>query len=195
MLKTITLQAGETKRFQEVGDFFRILSSTDLVTVTFYKNGSIICESEDVNPGYSEKFTFAPFDFVEIKSTNAQSVKFVIRYGNEVRYDGAVAPIGGGVQVSGETSIIQATTVNDLSPVSVGTSATALVAADATRKGIRLFNAGSADVYLGGASVTTTNGAIKIGAGATWIENEAAPAAWFGISGTAAQSIKIQEIK
>lgn len=79
--------------------------------------------------------------------------------------------------------------------VSVGVAATALVS-DATLKRLYIRNGhATAVVYIGGAGVTTANGAIKLGPGDTWIEEDAAGAAWYAISDTAATNVLVQGMK
>lgn len=79
------------------------------------------------------------------------------------------------------------------STVSVGTSATQLVAASAGRKSVRFENSGTVNVYLGPAGVTTSNG-LTLLPGEIWIETEGAAAAWYAISGSAAQTVRVQEV-
>ena len=79
--------------------------------------------------------------------------------------------------------------------ISIGVSATAIVAARTGAAGtgrvaVTLFNNGAATVYLGGSSVTTSNGMI-LPPGASMTIN--ATAAIYGISGAAGQTISAME--
>lgn len=181
-----TFAGAATWPLQMAGDYFRLISAPSPVDLVFYKNGSQIATANAMDTG----FYFRPvggFDRVDVVTATAQTIKLFIMSG-----DGGYDHFN--VDISGGVAIQQASTINDLAAVSVGVAATQLVAASATRKGLRFTNAGAADVYIGGASVTVAGGAIKISAGQTWLESEGASAKWYGISGTAAQSVKIQEL-
>lgn len=109
-------------------------------------------------------------------------------------------PVNGTVEVTNDVGNplpvqeCDAATITDAAPVSVGTAATLLCAAAASRRGVRLTNAGTDVVYLGSSGVTTANGAISIAPGQTYFEDRAAAAAWYGISATAGQSVRVQTI-
>ncbi|HYD63325.1 MAG TPA: hypothetical protein VEC35_23415 [Noviherbaspirillum sp.] len=180
--------AGSTWTLQTGGEYFRLVTCPDPVDVKFYRGQVEVASATQMDTGFYLK-PAGGFDRVDITSATAQTVKIMVIDG-----DGGYDHFN--VDISGTATMTtkQAATVNDVAAVAVGLAATQLVAASATRRGLRFFNAGTADVYLGGAGVTVAGGAIKISAGQTWIESEAAPAAWYGISGTAAQSIRIQEL-
>lgn len=183
------ISAGATWTLQTGGDYFRLVSCPDPVDVKFFRANQEVASATQMDTGFYLK-PASGFDRVDITSATAQTVKIMVLDGDG-GYDHFNVDISGAASLS----IKQATVINDLAAVSVGVAATAIVAADVTRKGLRLTNAGTVDIYLGGAGVTVAGGAIKVGPGQTWIEDQAAPAAWYGISGTAAQSLKIQEIK
>jgi hypothetical protein len=180
--------AGSTWPLQTAGDYFRLVSCPSPVDVKFFRAAQEIASATQMDTGFYLK-PAGGFDRVDITSAAAQTVKIMVLDG-----DGGYDHFN--VDLGGEAAIVikQAAQINDLAAVVVGVAATALVAADATRKSLRFTNAGTVDVYIGGAGVTVAAGAIKIGAGQTWIEDQASPAAWYGISGTAAQSVKIQEL-
>lgn len=79
-----------------------------------------------------------------------------------------------------------------VSAVSVGVAATLLAAASPGRRSIRFFNSGTVPVYLGPAGVTTATG-MPIDPSSIWIEGDAAAAAFYAISGTAAQTVRVFE--
>jgi hypothetical protein len=86
-------------------------------------------------------------------------------------------------------------TIYHQAAVSVGVAVTALVS-DATLKRVCFRNAhATAIVALGGAGVTLANGTIQLQPGDTWIEDDAAGAAWYAISDTAAANIQVQGLK
>lgn len=181
------LGAGDVWRLQTGGDYFRLVACPSPVDVRFYRQNSEVASASQMDTGFYLK-PAGGFDRVDITSATAQTVKIMIITGDG-GYDHFNVDISGAALIT----VAQAATINDLTAVSVGTTATALAAA-ATRKGLRFTNSGTVDVYIGGASVTVADGAIKIASGQTWIENEAAPAAWYGIAATAGQSVRIQEV-
>lgn len=183
------LTAGQVWQLQTGGSYFRLVSAPAAVNVDFYRAGAKISQAVGMDTGFY-CMPEGGFDRVDIASPTAQTVKIMLLDGDG-GYDRFNVDI---TSALANLAIAQAVAVTDAAAVSVGVAATLLVAANSARKGLRLTNAGSAVVYLGGAGVTVAGGAISIAAGQTWLENEAAPAAWYGISGTAAQSIKIQEL-
>lgn len=184
-MRTISNQfaAAGNWRLAIPGRYFRILNSSAPVDVKFYRNGAVTVTAEAVEAGYYA-IPKEWFDGVEIVSASAQTVKIGISDGDG-GYDSSVIT----------SAVLLASIITDHAPVVVGVVATQLLAADTSRMGARFFNGGAADVYLGGVGVTTANGAIKITPGSLWIESEAAPSAWYAISGTAGQSVLVQEVK
>jgi len=183
------LGAGQVWQLQTGGDYFRLISAPSSVNVDFYRGGAKVSQAVGMDTGFYCQ-PEGGFDRVDITSPVAQTVKIMILDGDG-GYDHFNVDLTSSLA---NLAIAQAATVSDSAPVVVGVAATALVAANSARKGLRFTNAGTVPVYLGGVGVTVASGAIKIEAGQTWLENEAAPAAWYGIAGTAAQSIKIQEL-
>ncbi|WP_423394444.1 hypothetical protein [Burkholderia sp. LMG 21824] len=103
-----------------------------------------------------------------------------------------VSEPGAPVQVSAPASAPVAVQVQppasapaDASPVVVGTSGIALIAASAGRKGLRVRNAGTGQLAITAAAGTTfANAAVVIQPGDTYIERDAPQAAWYAISDT-----------
>lgn len=189
--------AGETKIFNYPASYFRLLATTAPVRVTLLRAAASTGEvATDVEAGYYALPEHG-FDRIEIYSAAAQTVKFAVTSGRG-GYDRTVGSVDvintPNVNVVNTPNVksVLATTITDTAAVSVGVAATALVAADATRRGLRVRNNGTADVFLGGAGVTTANGCIRLVPGALWVEDEAPGAAWFGISGTAGQDVRVQ---
>lgn len=180
-----TLTAGQVWVLDAPGELFRILDSSAAVDVQITRAGVPFKEAKAILAGFWAK---PRGGFSGVRITNggtAQTIKVGIAEG-ESGYDR--------LQVSGGIVVTQGSTVTDAAPVSVGVAATLLCAADSARESCRFYNAGTVDVYIGGAGVTTANGAIRLAPGATWIERDAAPAAWYGISGSAAQSVRVQTV-
>jgi hypothetical protein len=178
----LTVAAGGVVQIGVSGRYMRLINASAVVTVGFWAKGNLKGKAVGINPGLWIK-PEESFDSITVESATAQTVSIMVGAG-EAGYDQ--------VTVSGSVLAALSNTITDAAPVSVGTSATLLIAAATTRRGIRFTNAGTADVYLGSSGITTANGAIKIAAGNTWIEDEAPGAAWYGISGTAAQSVRMQ---
>lgn len=183
------LTAGMLWQLQAGGSYFRLVTCPSPVDIKFFRANQEVASATQMDTGFYLK-PAGGFDRVDITSESAQTVKIMIIDGDG-GYDRFNVDFSGAASIT----IKQSATINDLAAVNVGVVATAIVAADSERKGLRLTNAGTADIYIGSAAVTVAAGAIKIGPGQTWIEDNAAPAAWYGISGAADQKLKIQEVK
>lgn len=191
--------AAETKQFTVPGIYFRLLGTTGPVDVVFVRHGARVGESaSQVEAGYYA-LPEGGFDRIEITSATAQTVKFAISRGRG-GYDRTIGSVDvlslPPVTISGTPNVktALATTIDDVAAVAVGVAATLLLAADATRRAVRVLNNGTADIYLGGAGVTTANGCIKLVPGALWVEDDAPGAAWYAISGTAGQNVRVQAL-
>lgn len=103
---------------------------------------------------------------------------------------------GNPVYVSGLTySDAPASAVNAAAPVAVTPVGVAVVAANASRKALRLRNHGPDPVAVGGAGLTWANRCIVLEVGDVWVEEKGANVAWTAIvdAGNAA-SLGIQEV-
>lgn len=86
-------------------------------------------------------------------------------------------------------------TLVDLNAVAVGTAAAALVS-DNTLKRLIVRNASlTQTVAIGGATVTMAKAAIVLQPGDSWIEEDAAGAAWYAIADAAAADVRLLGIK
>lgn len=206
-----TLGANEALRLGVPGRYFRILTATLDVDVTFYNRGMPVMQALQVGAGMWAK-PAGGFDRVDVQNgATGQTVKIAISAGDagqdsanlsvtgavEITNDiGAPIPVSGTVAVSavaGTVATVEtlATAIAHPAAVSVGVAATALLAAVA-RRCVEFYNDGTDTVYLGGATVTTANAAIRIAPGQSYFNDIAPGAAWYGISATAAQSVRIQ---
>lgn len=87
-------------------------------------------------------------------------------------------------------------TLTAFAPVSINTGAAQALVSDPTQRMLRFRNGhATAKLYLGGLGVTIANAVIVLGPGDMWIEDEAAGAAWYAISDTAATPVQIQGVK
>jgi hypothetical protein len=100
------------------------------------------------------------------------------------------------VYVSGVTyTDAPATSMLNTGPVAVTATATAVLAADATRKAARFTNIGTDDVALGATGLTWAKRCIVLSPGDTWVEEKAANIAWVAICDTAkTASVNVQEV-
>jgi len=76
--------------------------------------------------------------------------------------------------------------------VSVTSAATAIVAARATRRSVLIINHGTTDVYIGGASVTTSDGILLTGTAGAAI-GIGTTAAVYGIVVSSSQTVSYIE--
>lgn len=176
---------------------FRLVEPFDAVTFTAAVDTTInvFLSSADVQLG------FASGGAVVVTNPAGQPIP--------VNFAGTVAPVIGTlnnddahavpvVQKIGAVFTTQAeklATIQDLAPVAVGIAATALVA-DATLKRLRIRNGhATANIGIGGAGVTLANAAIQLAPGDVWNEVDAAGAAWYAISDTAATNVQVQGVK
>lgn len=86
-------------------------------------------------------------------------------------------------------------TIVNIAPVSAGIAASPLVS-DATLKRLRVRNGhATAVIAIGGAGVTLANAAIQLLPGDVWFEDDAAGAAWYVVSDTAATNVQMMGLK
>lgn len=82
------------------------------------------------------------------------------------------------------------------SQVTVGTTAVQLAAANTARKNLVIVNGGTATIYLGkDGSVTATGatGGIPLPANASLVDENSTDA-WFAVSGTAGQDVRVLQV-
>jgi hypothetical protein len=87
-------------------------------------------------------------------------------------------------------------TIVNINPVNINTGAAQALVSDATLRMLRIRNGhATATLYLGGLGVTTANAVLVLGPGDLWTEEEAAGAAWYATSDTAATNVQMQGLK
>lgn len=98
MYQQITLAAGVAQEFAELSNFLRIMKAvpTD-IEIRFYQQGREVSRAVGLGAGYAERFLGGEFDRIRISSASGGAVDFVMRLGNEVRYD---APPTGNVAIT-----------------------------------------------------------------------------------------------
>jgi hypothetical protein len=191
----LKVPVGSTLEIAAPGNYIRV----NTAAVTLRIEAPEVNASFDMSEG--DAVELQDFQRLRITHSDAAEQSIVLLIGKGSRYTSSKVEITSAIEdiavvLSGaaDVTIKQGATLTAPAAVSVGVAATALVAADATRRSVRFFNAGTVAVYLGPAGVTTANGAVMINPQQLWIETEAAAAAWYGISGTAGQSVRIQEV-
>ncbi len=176
--------AGAGKLVTSRGTFWRVMSTSSPVDIAAFAEGREIARFSGAVTGTAwesldERGALVAFDFLEVTSGSVGTLKIQVGLGR-VYLDATT------------TSVAQGTTITDPAAVTVGVAATLLLAAGSGRTAARFYNAGTADVYLGGAGVTVAAGAVKLAPGHLWIEDDAADAAWYGVSAVAGQSVRLQ---
>ncbi len=165
MYQQITLAAGVQQEFNELADFLRIMKATpNDIVVIFYKQGREVSKSTGIGAGYAERFLSGDFDRIVISSATGGTVDFVMRLGNDVRFD---APPTGNVEVLNLTA---AQGAFEQTIVTVTNASGQLLAANAARRYLLIQNndaAGDVYVTLDGTAATTAKG-IKIAAGGSY---------------------------
>lgn len=168
------LAANERQPVSKKGSFLALKEAT----------GSVRVEID------GQTFTMVAGDYAEIRggfesfyvtdtSGAANSVTFVIGDGDFRRF-----------VITGQLDLAKASVISSAA-VTVGTSQAILAAASTGRKELRIQNLGTVDVYIGETGVTTATG-IKLAPGQTHFEDTAPEAAWYAISGTAGQDVRVQ---
>lgn len=137
---------------------------------------------------------------VGINNTDAEAVPVVPKIGAVFtahidNLDADAVPVQQKAGTVFTTKNEQLATITDFAPVAIGIAAAALVS-DATQKRLRIRNShATAVIGIGGAGVTMANAAIQLQPGDIWMEEDAAGAAWYAISDTAATTVQLQGIK
>lgn len=182
--------AAGTAIFALAARYFRLMSVAvgQVVNVNLYRNGTIVYEAVGVETGFYS-VPKEGFDRVEITTAVAQTVKFAVSDGF-----GGYDKTTDAVSVVGNVSVVPVAggTIANGAAVAVGTAAV-VAAASGGRRAIyfRAAPTNTDAIYLGSSAVTVANAAIKLNPGDTYIEDNMAAAAWYAISSTAAQSLKV----
>lgn len=127
---------------------------------------------------------------VHVNNTDAQAVPVVQKVG--ASFDIQVKNTNANAVPVQSQSL---TTLVNIAPVAVGAANTPLIN-DPSLKRIRFRNThATAMIAIGATGVTLAGAAILLGPGDVWIEEDAAAAAWFAISDTAAANVAMQGAK
>lgn len=156
---TETIGAGQTLRVNAAGTFFRLLQTTAAVDVRFMRSSAEFASATGMEAGYAEE-TEQAFDSLEITSATAQTVKFAIRAGGNMRYD-RMAGIVDINNVGGDFTNTEKTVTN---------ADGQMLAANAARRYLLIQNkdaAGTIHVKFGAGAATAANG-VRIGPGGSY---------------------------
>jgi hypothetical protein len=164
------------------GRYFRLLSTVDELNIRLFNQGRVVYEAQGVEAGF---YTMPDdgFDAVEVITATPQLVKLAVSDGT-----------GGYDRYNGTVNLQTATSIVNTGAVTVNTTATLLVAANAARRGLRVLNSSSVIVYLGGAGVDLANGMLKINPGDMLFESEGPGCAWYAVAESGTATVKVQEL-
>lgn len=173
------ISSGRKKAFKAIMDFDSVVLVSAVDTIV---NFFISFDDVDIGIEDGARFTIINDD------TNPVPVRTPAGEPLEVSFAGTVEPVFG--------QLILPDTVTNSAPVAVAAVAGAVVAASATRRGLRLRNVGDNPVAMGGAGVTYANAVVLIQPGEIWNENEAPGAAWYAICDAGkASTLNIQTVE
>ncbi|SMC29515.1 hypothetical protein SAMN02745857_03884 [Andreprevotia lacus DSM 23236] len=185
----MTLQPGTTWVQPAVGKYFMLVECPQQVNVRLKLHGSAQYEATAVDTGFTSDDV--EYDVVEIDAAVLCTVKIAVSNGKG-SYNRLT---GGSVALTGAVQVGTDTTITHVTPVTVGVAATAVVTADASRRGLRLYNASANTIYLGSSGVTVANAAMRIGPGGYVDETQVPGAAWFAIASAAGSELRVQEVR
>lgn len=141
-----------------------------------------------VSPGFTTKITFTQ---LKIENAAQPGKKMRFFYGVDLAFDpgqSGVITIAGGITLQQAGSI-----TNSVFTASGPAITSQFLAASSTRKRFIARNSHpNTPMYLGGAGVVPTTGAIVVNPGDAWIETDSAAAAWYVYSAATA-AIVLQE--
>lgn len=140
--------------------------------------------------------TVAPvLGVVTVDNTNAEAIPVLQKPGEKFEVNVANASLPVTIAQAVSVKDVQCPTIVNIAPVSAGIVAVALVA-DASLRRLRVRNGhASAIIAIGGAGITMANAAVVLFPGDVWNETDAAGAAWYVVSDTAATPVQMQGLK
>lgn len=155
----LTLAANAVYEIHEQGQFFRLLASTGPVRVSFYRRGSLISETDNIQAGYWRRSPPGDY-FDKVRVTNlsgsANTLEMLVDQG-EVGYDRSA----GTVTVTGEVdNVLKRATVTQ-NVATVTSTSGILVAANTNRRYLMIQNKDSTGLIhlrLDGNAATLSNG-------------------------------------
>jgi len=172
------------------GNYLRLITCPSNVDVTFYnQDGQPVMVWDDVSAGTSghvedQNGKIINFSRAIISTSADQTIKIAVGYGT--------AEVD---SVSGTVTVSQGSTAVNDGTVAITDVEAALIAIGSGRKSVRFHNIGTNTVAIGAAGITYAARTIVLAPGDTWIERDAANAAWFGICDTGlTASVNVQTV-
>lgn len=187
------IQAGAAARWDTGGKKFQVLEGLGgTLDIELLQNNSPVYQAYGVGVGMWAVPERGGFNAVTItnKSGNPQKVVFFITQG-DAGFDQPIASLTVGGEVNARPVMDSA--ISAPATVVVGTAATLVVAANVNRRGLRLLNDGAAAVRIGGAGVTMSSPMV-LNPGDYYDETQVPGVAWYAISGTAGQNLRVIEV-
>ncbi len=176
----IHVEAGGSVEVALTGNYFRALTAADGFNIDFL-NGV----KTDFLAGLGMRVS--AFERIRIYSDTAQDITFIAGTG---QVDDS--RLAGQIDLNGALEMLQSgATTNNYGAVSVGTVATLIIPANASRRAYLLQHLGADDVYIGSTSGLTLANGVKLSpAGSYSAENIKAV---YAISGVAGQDLRFSE--
>ncbi|MBB5190704.1 hypothetical protein HNQ50_001426 [Silvimonas terrae] len=166
---------------------FVLIDTPNPINVRLYNTGGkMIYEATGVEAGF---YTVPEENFARFEIDNAYaggSVKVGVSQSDKAGYN----RVGGKI----DAKMIGATSVVNVPFKTVGTTETALAAANQGRASLRIWNNSSSDVFIGAPGLNINDAAIKLAPGGLWIETDAPGAAWVALVAAGTAPVKVQEI-
>lgn len=158
-----TLAGGGGWEIHEAAGFFRLLSTTGVVKVSFFRNGSLVSEVENVSGGFWRR---GPIDRVIILDQSAASNTVeVMQDVQEVGYDRSA----GSVSVTGQVLVANDDFAFGQTQSTVTTTAANLLAANASRRYLMIQNkSATGNIFVNFAGTATVANGFLIPAGGVW---------------------------
>lgn len=164
--------------------FFRLMKSSAPVDVIVYSGGREVMRAIGVEAGYwfnrDEHFDQLR---IECKAGNYQ---IAVAENQNGGYDRVTGDVG--------ATIKTALSVVNRPFLTVGTAEVAITNQNPGRAGLRFWNTGATNLYIGGPGLVVADAALKLAPNESWDEACAPGAAWVAISDAAGGKLKIQEL-
>lgn len=194
--RNLTLVAGQDKQDTEGGttlvvEFVSALGTLKLTWLDMEGNRAGTITNVQAGKKYSPGFEFSGYS---LRSGVDADIRLLVGYGDAdvgqvVNVTIAEATIindgSDPVPVEGSVELILADTITDNAAVAVTDALTAVLAAGAARRSVRLLNQGANDVAIGGAGLTWAKRTIVLEPGDMWVEDCAPGAVIKAICNTA----------
>lgn len=171
------------------GKFFILIDTANPVTIRLIRSGKVMYTASGVLAGFWT-VTQEPFDYFEIDNAYAGGA---VQIGISESEKGGYQRVGGKI----DAKMISAQSVVNVPMKTVPQNTeTQLCLANPGRASLRIWNNGTADIFIGAPGLNVVDAAIKLAPGDLWVETDAPAAAWVALqtASSTAQPVKVQEI-